>query len=323
MKVFSLFCGGGGSSLGYKMAGCDVIGGCDIDPVMAEHYKLNLNPQYFYNCGVHELPELPSEFYDLDILDGSPPCSSFSVAGNREKDWGKKKKFREGQTSQVLDELFFDYLDIVEKLRPKVAIAENVKGLSMGSAKDYVNRIFKRFDEIGYRCQIFLVNAKYCGVAQARERVFFIALRKDIKKPFLLLEPCNPIVTAKEAVSGCEKNHGEDLTLTPQHQKYYPFWREGEKLSHCKIRLGEKESSFNVVKLHRHRPAPTLTSNKRNFIHWCEPRYLSFSEWKRLGSFPDNYKALNPKIGIYIVGMSVPPLMMKYVANEVIKHWLQ
>jgi DNA (cytosine-5)-methyltransferase 1 len=48
----------------------------------------------------------------LDILDGSPPCSSFSMAGNREKDWGKEKKFREGQAEQVLDNLFFDFIDL-------------------------------------------------------------------------------------------------------------------------------------------------------------------------------------------------------------------
>jgi len=129
LKVMSTFSCGGGSSLGYKLAGCDVIAANDIDPEMAYHYKLNLNPQHYFLCPVKDLvkKQLPSELHHLDILDGSPPCSNFSVSGNREKDWGKKKHFREGQAVQVLDDLFFDYLNLVEKLKPKVAIAENVR----------------------------------------------------------------------------------------------------------------------------------------------------------------------------------------------------
>lgn len=72
----------------------------------------------------------------MDILDGSPPCSTFSLSGNREKDWGKEKVFREGQTAQVLDTLFFDFIALAKALQPKVVIAENVKVLLMGNASD-------------------------------------------------------------------------------------------------------------------------------------------------------------------------------------------
>lgn len=95
----------------------------------------------------------------MDILDGSPPCSTFSIAGNREKDWGKEKKFREGQSAQVLDTLFFDFIALARVLQPKVVVAENVKGLLMGSAIDYVRRIYKDFDNAGYYCQHFLLDA--------------------------------------------------------------------------------------------------------------------------------------------------------------------
>ena len=79
--------------------------------------------------------DLPSELYNLDILDGSPPCSTFSMAGQREKNWGKAKKFREGQEMQVLDTLFFDFIELAKKLQPKVVVAENVRGLLLGNAK--------------------------------------------------------------------------------------------------------------------------------------------------------------------------------------------
>lgn len=82
------------------------------------------------------LKDYPKELYNLDILDGSPPCSTFSLAGEREKNWGKSKKFREGQAYQVLDDLFFEFIKLAEKLKPKIIVAENVKGILMGNAKD-------------------------------------------------------------------------------------------------------------------------------------------------------------------------------------------
>ena len=90
--------------MGYKRAGCEVIAANDIDPEMAWHYKLNIKPKHYFLCPINELltAELPPELFELDILDGSPPCSTFSMAGSREKAWGKEKHFREGQAKQVL-----------------------------------------------------------------------------------------------------------------------------------------------------------------------------------------------------------------------------
>lgn len=181
--VFSCFSCGGGSTMGYKLAGFDVIGCNEIDPKMMDAYIANHNPKYPFLSDIREfkaLSDLPDELYHLDILDGSPPCSSFSMAGNREDDWGKEKQFREGQSEQVLDTLFFDFIDLAKRLQPKVVIAENVKGLMMGEAWKYMREIYKQFDEAGYYCQHFLLDASKMGVPQRRERVFFICLRKDL-----------------------------------------------------------------------------------------------------------------------------------------------
>ena len=129
-KVFSCFACGGGSTMGYKLAGFDVLGCNEIDSKMIEAYRINHDPKYSYLEPIQTFKlreDLPDELYNLDILDGSPPCSSFSMAGNREKDWGKEKVFREGQAEQVLDTLFFDFIDLAKKLQPKIVIAENVK----------------------------------------------------------------------------------------------------------------------------------------------------------------------------------------------------
>ena len=90
LKVFSCFACGGGSTMGYKLAGFDVIGCNEIDPKMNKVYVANHNPKFNYLEGIQTFKlrdDLPEELYNLDILDGSPPCSSFSMAGNREKDW--------------------------------------------------------------------------------------------------------------------------------------------------------------------------------------------------------------------------------------------
>jgi DNA (cytosine-5)-methyltransferase 1 len=247
------------------------------------------------------------------------------MAGNREKDWGKLKHFREGQAKQVLDDLFFDYLALVERLKPKVCIAENVKGMIQGKAKGYVKMIFQRFKEIGYRPQLFLVNAADCGVPQKRERVFFVALRNDIVKPKLILNPSHRWISAGEATSDLQVLTDEEVRetkMTPIHQKYYSEWENGDSLANFYEKRGEKARSFSEIKLSSLLPSNALTSHPSHYAHWNYPRYLTYREWKRLGSFPDDYRAKTPKIGKYIIGMSVPPFMMREVARAVIEQWL-
>jgi len=324
LRVMSTFACGGGSSMGYKRAGCTIVAANDIDPEMAWHYKRNLNPPQYFLCPIGDLltADLPPDLYDLDILDGSPPCSTFSMAGSREKAWGKNKHFREGQAKQVLSDLFFDYLDLVERIKPKVAIAENVKGMLLGNAKGYTKMVMARFKEIGYRPQLFLVNAADCGVPQRRERVFFCAIRNDIDAPKLTLAPKHRWISAGEATVDLQGLASEAITSN----KELDYWRlteQGKSLQEGCIKRTGKASWFNNVKLSEKTPACSLTSTFANFTHWSEPRRLTYSEWKRLGSFPDDYVAKSDKIGKYMIGMSVPPKMTEAVAQAVVEQWLQ
>ena len=308
--------------MGYKRAGFRVVGANDIDPEMAWHYKHNLKPPLYYLCPIRDLltADLPPELFALDILDGSPPCSTFSMAGSREKAWGKEKHFREGQAKQVLSDLFFDYLDLVERLRPRVAIAENVKGMIMGNAKGYTKLVMARFREIGYRPQLFLVNAADCGVPQRRERVFFCAIREDIDRPALKLAPKHRWISAGEATKDLQAltaSEKEDTQPTRTDHRYWYKTKSGQ--SYSTVSGG---SAFNHVKLHNKQPSCTLTANHSRFTHWSECRCLTFREWKRLGSFPDDYHAKTDKIGKYMIGMSVPPRMTEVVAGAVADQWL-
>jgi DNA (cytosine-5)-methyltransferase 1 len=328
VKVMTTFACGGGSSMGYKRAGCEVVAANDIDPEMAWHYKKNINPKHYFLCPISKLIDidLPEELYDLDILDGSPPCSTFSMAGSREKAWGKDKHFREGQTKQVLSDLFFDYLDLVDRLKPKVAIAENVKGMLIGNAKGYTKMVMARFKEIGYRPQVFLVNAADCGVPQRRERVFFCAVRDDIDVPPLQLAPKHRWISAGEACQDVQEltdSEAKDTESDLTARRYWAGTVPGESFAdECKRQTG-KASCFTHVRLSKKKPSNTLSSQAHTTTHWDDCRKLTYREWKRLGSFPDDYHAKSDKIGKYIIGMSVPPKMTQAVAEAVISQWLR
>lgn len=327
IKVMSTFACGGGSSMGYKRAGCEVVAANDIDPEMAWHYKLNIKPRHYFLCPINELmtKDLPPELFALDILDGSPPCSTFSMAGSREKAWGKEKHFREGQAKQVLSDLFFDYLDLVGRLKPRVAIAENVKGMLFGNARGYAKMIMARFKELGYRPQLFLLNAADCGVPQRRERVFFCAVRDDIDAPPLKLAPTHRWISAGEACADLQvlsDDEKEETAPTCSDKRFYNLTEPGDSYSDACFRVHGKRSFFNHVRLHIDRPSPTFTSGVGNYMHWREMRSMTYREAKRIGSFPDDYKARTDKIGKYMIGMSVPPKMTEAVARAVCEQWL-
>ena len=332
-KVFSCFACGGGSTMGYKLAGFDVIGHNDIDKKMIEVYKENHNPKFSFHESITtfaQRKDLPKELYELDILDGSPPCSSFSMAGNREKDWGKEKKFREGQEMQVLDTLFFDFIDLAKELQPKVVIAENVKGLLLGAAKEYVRKIYKAFDEAGYYCQHFLLDASKMGVPQRRERVFFICLRKDLASQFLhwqdmFTEVPKIEMEFNEPEIFWDEFETQDKKQTLTSERALKLWSEikpGQTFSDHP----DSNSGFGAYKLERLRALPTITSVFRpnsgtGLLHPEIPRILNKNEYCCGGSYPQDYNFLNNQYG-YLIGMSVPPVMTAQIAKQVYEQWL-
>jgi DNA (cytosine-5)-methyltransferase 1 len=332
-KVFSCFACGGGSTMGYKLAGFDVLGGNEIDPKMMDAYVTNHKPKYAFLEPIQTFKlrdDLPQELYDLDILDGSPPCSSFSMAGNREKDWGKEKKFKEGQAKQVLDDLFFDFIDLAKKLQPKIVIAENVKGLLLGEAKQYVRRIYKEFNEAGYYCQHWLLNASKMGVPQRRERVFFIAMRKDLAMPFLeqkdmftqapklQLEFNDREIPFKEVF-----NNYCDRPISEHYQRFWDIRINGDiDFSNSSERMGKnKNAQFQYKYLYMNKVANTITAGEQCVL-FDYPRYRNFDELCECGSYPKDYDFRKNKPE-YLIGMSVPPIMTARIADEVYDQWIK
>jgi DNA (cytosine-5)-methyltransferase 1 len=308
--------------MGYKRAGFDVIGNCEIDKKINDMYVKNNHPRYNFCMDLrsfNEIPDkdLPEELFNLDILDGSPPCSTFSSVGKREKGWGKEKVFREGQAKQTLDDLFFIFLETVRKLKPKIVIAENVTGLLAGNARGYVNEIIKGFHEAGYHVQIFKLNAARMNCPQARQRVFFIASRLNgIDK--LVLDFKEPEITFGEVKSEHGKPVSEDSVLAILLKKA----RRGDKdlRDVANRHYQQKNNYFSAKFIYDEKVALTVTSSGE-FIRFEDKTLFSDEDFITCQTFPQDYDFCGNNVQ-YVCGMSVPPNMMANIATEVYKQWL-
>jgi DNA (cytosine-5)-methyltransferase 1 len=327
-KVFSCFSCGGGSTMGYKLAGFDVIGCNEIDPKMMEAYKANHNPKYAFLEPIQTFKlrnDLPGELYDLDILDGSPPCSSFSTGGNRDKDWGKAKKFKEGQAMQVLDTLFFDFIDLAKELQPKVVVAENVKGLLLGNAKSYVIQIYNKFEDAGYYCQHFLLDASKMGVPQNRERVIFLAFRKDLAFNFLhqadmfSLLPKIDMVFNEPVINFSDLQQIDD-NRKPIIESYLKYFNKANQYGVYDERANGGIKFGFYRKAMKNRPLATIMSGNVFTIEE-EPMQLNTTEFSLGQSFPLDYNFLENEPQ-YLIGMSVPPVMTAQIASNIYDQWL-
>lgn len=324
LKVFSCFACGGGSTMGYKLAGCEVLGCCEIDPKMNEVYIRNHNPKHNFLMDILEFnaipnDELPPELFKLDILDGSPPCTTFSIAGDREESWGKKKKFREGQAEQTLDDLSFVFIETVAKLKPRCVIMENVEGLILGEAWSYVQRIYKEFKAIGYQVKHWLCKGEQMGVPQTRHRVFFIALREDV---FFDLSDLDMSFNY-EPVTYAEIKEGTGEPLNPNTvinhwlQKAQP----GDKrIADTIVRCGEKEKLFNHRICWSENIMQTI-AGRGEILRGEEKTRVSVEDIIHSQTFPEDYQFTERTFNSvsYICGMSVPPVMVKRIVHRLIE----
>ncbi len=321
-KVFGAFVCGGGSTMGYKRAGFEHLGGVEIDPKIADVYQENHKPKHLFVEDIrafNERQDLPAELYELDILDGSPPCSTFSMAGSREKAWGKEKQFREGQAVQTLDDLVFVYCETIKKLRPKVFLLENVKGIIQGNAKVYSKQIVRTMTEAGYNVQVFMLNAASMGVPQKRERVFFIGHRKELGFGKLKLDfKERPVLFGQVA----DMQDSEETLRDAEKRVWHLVKKSDNSLSDAYKRYSGSDSFFSHNILNFERIANTITgSGGGQQIIYELKRHLNDKETCLCGTYPldYNFNGIEPK---YLIGMSVPPVMIAQIAYQIYLQWL-
>ena len=374
-KVISTFAGGGGSSTGYRLAGGKVLCINEFVEEAQRTYAENYPDTIILPGDIKELTG--KDFLDatgvgvgeLDILDGSPPCSAFSVAGKLSHNvheeervdlfgnvtiekvsgkhsdgWGQTKKYSDGKMVENIEDLFFEFLRVANDIKPKVIVAENVKGLTVGEAKEYFNKILKKFENIGYDVCAQVLNSRDYGVSQTRTRVIFIAVREDVAEKvglnFMTIsqvfpEPEDKWIPIKDIMVGLEYDEEEVKYLTEKFINT-AYWKQtGSKMpiDPEKVLTGgdyhPKGHHFNLKRLSQYTPSPTITAmgsadTTAGAFHWKEPRKLTLGELKRIMSLPDDFVLTgkwNQKAER--CGRMVPPRMMERIASAVYTNVLE
>jgi DNA (cytosine-5)-methyltransferase 1 len=238
---------------------------------------------------------------ELDVFDGSPPCQGFSTAGKRMIDDPRNQLFRE-------------YVRLLQGLQPKVFVMENVSGMVKGKMKLVFVEILKELKASGYRVSARLLNAMYFNVPQSRERMIFIGVREDLG-----IEPSHPkaesrVITVQEAFAFCPKSESR-----PMSNRALQIWQKLKPGDNGTQASGPNKD-FGIYKQDPCRPSPTIrkgqTAGTGN-MHWAEPRYLTTAELARVGSFPDLFRFTDPQNAVNRIGNSVPPLFMRAIARHI------
>lgn len=184
-QVVSTFSGAGGSCLGFRMHGFRIAYANEFVEAARSTYRANadrgtwLDDRDIRTVSGESIRELSGiGAGEIDVLEGSPPCASFSTAGRRQEHWGKAKAYSD--TVQRADDLFDEYVRLVRELRPRTFVAENVSGLVKGVAKGYAIEIFAALRSAGYRVAGRLLDAQWLGVPQARVRLVIVGIREDL-----------------------------------------------------------------------------------------------------------------------------------------------
>ena len=332
--MVSTFSGCGGSCLGFEMAGFDLKWANEFIPEARETYRANHDGVILDDRDIRKvkgseiLEAIGLSVGELDLFEGSPPCSSFSMAGSREKAWGKVKSYSDSE--QRADDLFFEYSRLIKEIQPKTFIAENVSGLVRGTALGYFREILRDLRANGYNVEAKLLDASWLGVPQARKRIIFIGVRNDLVEKYKVA-PAFPspfqyqysLEEALEDVIPLDKyldpDTGHDISLDR-----YAVGSEWDKTPVGKA----SEKYFQLVKPHPSKPVGTITATvgtvgAASVVHPLEKRKFTLEELRLLSSFPKDFILT----GTYAqrcerIGRSVPPLMAKAIGETIAKEIL-
>lgn len=329
-NLVSTFSGCGGACLGFKMAGYKVLWANEFIEAARDTYQLN-HPGVILNgedirtvSGSDILSAIKLGRGEIDLLEGSPPCSSFSIAGKRHRGWGIEKSYSD--SSQVSDDLFFDYSRIVGDLQPRVFVAENVAGLVRGRAVGYFNNILKDLRGQGYAVEARLLDASYLGVPQARQRIIFVGVRNDLVEKFgvgptfpkpgksrALLGDVISDGPVSEVTSFLDKETGFEIGLGD-----YAVGKEWDRMP-----IGGYSKFYSLKRPPLNRPAPTVTAmagqvGAASIAHPFERRKFNLEELRALQSLPEDFILTgNYTQRVERIGRSVPPLMAKAIGDTI------
>lgn len=331
LKAVSTFSGCGGACLGLNWGGIDVLWASEFIDAAADTYQLNHMDTYLDRRDIREvaaasiLETINMEPGELDLLEGSPPCAAFSTVGNvkggREQRWGTERKYSD--STQRVDDLFFEFVRLVEGIQPRYILAENVMGLTRGSARGYLKEIVGRLRDAGpgYEIKLWKLDAQWMGVPQTRQRLIFVGVRSDIEG-FPEQPTPQPQVTYGEATAAPIDNIDGDES--------YKTFKEGTKSRQVFDRMMPGQSGadvmgkghfFNFQRVHPDRPAPCIMQGSQLVAQPTGPDTLTIGQLRRLCGFPDDFQLTGSFAQRWErLGRAVVPPMYKAVAEQIVTH---
>ena len=299
--VVSLFAGCGGSSLGYQSAGFRELLAVEWDSSAAAVFRLNFPGVSLYEGDIRVLSgdecmrRAGVVKGELDILDSSPPCQGFSTAGNRRQD-------------DPRNSLAWEVVRLLDELRPKTFILENVTGLVKGPMKRVYLALLAAMRDLGYNCRGAILNAMWFGVAQSRRRIIVLGVRDDLDVEATLPTPQRRPVAVGEVLYRDDMRAAACESRTERHREgLIAAWYK--RLS----RIG----SFDTVRLSSSRCSPTQVAIHRHW-HPDKPRTLTIAEAAALQGFPSTFRWVgSTSVVTRLIGNSVPPPLIAAIAKHI------
>ena len=348
-KVLDLFCGCGGISEGYALAGFDIAGGIDFNEYATITFQHNFKKAKVHNIDITTFTDdkIDEEYGDVDVIVGGPPCQGFSSA-NR---WQKEKE-------DPRNKLFFEYIRFVQRIHPKVIMIENVRGLLTRDNGYAINRIKEILGAEEYNISYQVLDASEYGVPQNRKRAIIVGVRKDFKDVFF--DFANIVKQEKTTVEDAigelycfeQSPAGIKKITTPANtplRKFlrtkdssildqdivYPAQKVQDRIKHVpqggnwqnvpaelwpNNRQNRHSSAYKRLDPKKQSCTIDTGNAHSNYFHPLYHRIPTIRESARLQSFPDSFEFQGPRGSKYRqVGNAVPPLLAKAIADAIMK----
>lgn len=328
-RILETFAGAGGLALGLEKSGFKSVGAIEFDKNAAQTLRDNRPEWRVIEENIEKVADEGIENYisakTVDVLSGGYPCQSFSYAGKR------------AGFTDTRGTLFYPYSEILKQLRPKVFIAENVKGLVNHDHGKTLETMIQTFEEVGYQVYWNVLNSWHYDVAQKRERIVIIGIRNDLvdkqKQPFFFPKAQDYKPVLKDVLKDVPESEGTEyseskkavMKLVPPGgswidlpeeiaQKYMgASWFSGGGKRGMARRLSWDEPSLTLT------TSPSQKQTER--CHPDETRPFTIREYARIQSFPDDWTFAGGVGAAYKqIGNAVPVNMAEYVGKAVINY---
>lgn len=303
LTVLSLFSGTGGLDLGLDMAGFETVMCVDNDPESCKTLRHNRPEWNVYEGDIREFE--PAGSFDLVV--GGPPCQGFSTAGK-------------GDPNDPRNFLWKEYFRIVERVRPKAILLENVAGMMNKKNSHHIEEFIEKLGSLGYLANFAVLDASAFGVPQSRKRLIVVAglgWTPELPK----VDPNAQKVSAREAI--------QDLLKRSDVQNHEPNNHAPRVVERWKkLKEGEVDPNYRRGRIYADRPSPTIRAGGGHGpngdhlagfhppIHYKLPRQLTVREAARIQSFPDEWIFCGSKTAQgRQVGNAVPPLLAKAIGT--------